>query len=92
MQEVPGSDFEIDADMVILALGFLHTEKGKLLDELGIEFDPRGNVKTDADNMTSVKGIFSAGDMRRGQSLVVWAIDEGRRAAESINSFLKDRK
>ncbi|MFA4981038.1 MAG: glutamate synthase subunit beta [Candidatus Omnitrophota bacterium] len=88
MKEVPGSEFEIDADMVIVAVGFLHPEHSGLLAELGVKFDERGNVKTDADYMTSVKKVFSAGDMRRGQSLVVWAVSEGRRAAYCVDKFL----
>lgn len=81
-------ELEIEADLVILAVGFLHPEHSELLDELNIEFDERGNVKTDANYMTSVKKIFSAGDMRRGQSLVVWAVSEGRRAAYYIDKYL----
>jgi glutamate synthase (NADPH/NADH) small chain len=88
MKEVPGSEFEIDADIVIIAAGFLHPEKSALLTELGVAFDERGNVKTDANYMTSVKKVFSAGDMRRGQSLVVWAISEGRAAAYWMDKYL----
>lgn len=88
MKEIPGSEFEIEADMIILAVGFLHPEHSGLLDELGVRFDERGNIKTGADHMTSVKKIFSAGDMRRGQSLVVWAVSEGRRAAYCIDKYL----
>lgn len=88
MKEVPGSDFEIDADMVILAVGFLHPEHEGLLKELGVEFDARGNVKTNAEYETSAKKVFSAGDMHRGQSLVVWAISEGRSAAHFIDKSL----
>ncbi|MCX5710388.1 MAG: glutamate synthase subunit beta [Candidatus Omnitrophica bacterium] len=88
MKEVPGSQFEIEADLVILAIGFLHPEHQGLLTDLKVDFDGRGNVKTDTSYMTSVKNIFSAGDMRRGQSLVVWAISEGRRAAYSIDKYL----
>ena len=88
MKEVPGSDFEIEADMVILALGFLHPEHSGLLTGLNIELDARGNVKTNEKYMTSVDKVFSAGDMRRGQSLVVWAISEGRRAAYFIDKYL----
>ena len=87
IKDVPGSQFEIEADLVILALGFMHPEKG-LISQLGVELDPCGNVKTDQHYLTSVKGIFAAGDMRRGQSLVVWAISEGRRAAHSIDKYL----
>ena len=88
MKEIPGSEFDIDADLVILAVGFLHPEHSGLLKELGLELDARGNVKTGPDYMTSVKGVFSAGDMRRGQSLIVWAISEGRRAAHCIDRYL----
>ncbi|MDP6685685.1 MAG: FAD-dependent oxidoreductase, partial [Candidatus Omnitrophota bacterium] len=88
MKEIPGSEFKIDADLVILAIGFIHPEHGRLLKELKLEFDPRGNVKTDPTYMTSVKGVFSAGDMRRGQSLIVHAIAEGRRTAHFIDKYL----
>ena len=83
-----GSAFDIEADLIILAVGFLHPEHSGLIKELGVELDPRGNVKTDADYATSVKSVFAAGDMRRGQSLVVWAISEGRAAAHSIDKYL----
>jgi glutamate synthase (NADPH/NADH) small chain len=83
--EVPGSEFEIEADLVFLAMGFIGAEQVK---ELGVEVDNRGNVKTDTNYMTSTPGIFSAGDMHRGQSLIVWAICEGRDAAKNINNFL----
>jgi glutamate synthase (NADPH) small chain len=86
MRERKGSEFEIEAEMVILALGFLHPEKSRLIE--GVTLDQRGNVKTDGNYMTSVKGIFSCGDMHRGQSLVVWAIAEGRRTAHSIDTYL----
>ncbi len=89
MKEVAGSSFEIEADLVILALGFLSPEHNGLLNELKVEFDQRGNVKTDENYMSSVKGVFSAGDMHRGQSLVVWAIHEGRSAAKAIDSYLE---
>jgi glutamate synthase (NADPH/NADH) small chain len=88
MIEVPGSEFEIETGLVLLALGFLHPQPEGLLAELGVELDPRGNVKTDEGKMTSVTGIFAAGDMARGQSLVVWAIAEGRQAAHGIDRFL----
>ncbi|MCX5697139.1 MAG: FAD-dependent oxidoreductase, partial [Candidatus Omnitrophica bacterium] len=88
MKEVSGSDFEIEADLVILAVGFLYPEPGGLVKELGLELDARGNVKTDNDFMTSQKGVFSAGDMRRGQSLIVWAISEGRQSAYHIDKYL----
>jgi len=86
IKEVPGSEFQIDADMVILALGFLHPEKNKLIDGIGL--DQRGNVNTKDNYMTSAKGVFSCGDMRRGQSLIVWAIAEGRRSAYHIDKYL----
>ncbi len=88
MRDIPGSAFEIEADMVILALGFMHPEKKGLLEDLGVMLDQRGNVATGPDFMTSRKGIFAAGDMRRGQSLIVWAIAEGRRSAHYIDTFL----
>ncbi|TAM42812.1 glutamate synthase subunit beta [bacterium] len=88
MKEAAGSGFEIEADLAILALGFLHPQKEGPIKELKLELDARGNVKTDENFMTSVKGIFSAGDMRRGQSLIVWAISEGRRAAFQIDKYL----
>jgi len=89
MKEIKGSDFEIAADMVIIAAGFLHPEHSELLKVLGVGFDERGNVKTGQDYMTCVEKVFSAGDMRRGQSLVVWAIAEGRNCACSIDKYLK---
>ena len=88
MQEIPGSQFEIAADLVIIAVGFLHPEHSGLLTDLNVEFDERGNVKTNEIYMTSIKKVFSAGDMRRGQSLVVWAISEGRRASHFIDQYL----
>ncbi len=87
IKDIPGSEFEIEADLVILALGFMYPEKG-LISQLGVELDPRGNVKADEHYFTSVKDVFAAGDMRRGQSLIVWAISEGRRAAHSIDKYL----
>jgi len=88
MKEIQGSEFQIDADLVVLAMGFLHPQKKGLIENLGLELDQRGNVKTDNSFMTSQKGIFSAGDMRRGQSLIVWAISEGRCAAHNIDKYL----
>jgi glutamate synthase (NADPH/NADH) small chain len=88
MQEIPGSEFQIEADLVVLALGFLHPQKQGLIEQLRLELDERGNVKTDKNFMTSVKNIFSCGDMHRGQSLIVWAIAEGRRAAYHIDKYL----
>ena len=88
MHEVPGSDFVLQTDLVLLAMGFLHPEQPGMLSELGVELDPRGNVKLDNDRMTSEPGIFAAGDMARGQSLVVWAIAEGREAAHHMDRYL----
>jgi glutamate synthase (NADPH/NADH) small chain len=88
MSELPGSEFEVDVDLVFLALGFLGPERTGAVGELGLKLDPRGNVATGKDYMTSVPGVFAAGDMRRGQSLVVWAILEGREAARCIDKHL----
>jgi glutamate synthase (NADPH/NADH) small chain len=89
MEEVPGSVHELEADMVFLAMGFLHPVHEGLLKESGVVLDARGNVEANTDDYkTSVEGIFSAGDMRRGQSLVVWAIREGRQAARSVDEYL----
>jgi glutamate synthase (NADPH/NADH) small chain len=86
---VPGSEFEIEADLVLLAMGFVHPLHDGLIKSLGLALDSRGNVKADTDGyQTSLAKVFAAGDMRRGQSLVVWAIREGRQAARSIDKFL----
>ena len=88
MSEVPDSEFTVDADLVLLAMGFLHPEHDGMLQQLGVELDGRGNVKVDDNKMTSVPGIFAGGDMVRGQSLVVWAIAEGRDVAQGIDRYL----
>ncbi len=88
MIEVEGSEFELDVDLVLLALGFVHPEKTGMLSELGVDLDSRGNVVTGSNKMTSVPGVFAAGDMSRGQSLVVWALAEGREAARGIDEYL----
>src|SRR5690606_7670808 len=86
--EVEGSEFIMPAERVYLAMGFLHPEH-TLLDQLGVAKDERGNAKANLkDYSTSVPGVFAAGDMRRGQSLVVWAISEGRECARSVDAFL----
>ena len=85
---MPGSGFELQADLVLLAMGFTGPEKGALLDDLGVRLTDRGNVARDAKWMTSVPGVFTAGDMQRGQSLIVWAIAEGRSAARAIDEYL----
>jgi glutamate synthase (NADPH) small chain len=87
-EAIPGSEFEMDVDLVLLAMGFTGPVRGGLLDELGVAIDGRGNVTTNESYMSSVSGVFAAGDMRRGQSLVVWAIAEGRRAARGVDEFL----
>jgi glutamate synthase (NADPH/NADH) small chain len=89
MMEVPGSEFAINADLVLLAMGFVGPVQTGLLEQFGVERDARSNVKADTeDYRTSVPKVFAAGDMRRGQSLVVWAIREGRQAARSVDAFL----
>ena len=88
MVEVKGSEFEIDVDLVLLAMGFLHPEQTGMIADLKVDLDGRGNVKTDDNKMTNIPGVFAAGDMSRGQSLVVWAIAEGREAARGVDEFL----
>lgn len=88
IEEVPGTARTLPADLVLLAMGFLGPEKAGLLSDLGVNLDRRGNVVTDQNKQTSVPGVFAAGDMARGQSLVVWAIAEGRSAAVGIDRFL----
>ena len=89
MVEIPGSEFELAADLVLLAMGFTGPAQKGLLEQFGVELDARGNVKADTDSYrTSVSKVFAAGDMRRGQSLVVWAIREGRQAAHAVDAFL----
>lgn len=88
MREIPGSESVIECDLVLLALGFLHPEQDTVVKDLGLELDPRGNIKTDAGFQSSREKIFAAGDARRGQSLVVWAIREGREAARCIDIAL----
>ncbi len=88
MREIPGTEFTIDADLVLLAMGFLGPERNGMLAQLGVTVNERGNVATDSDKMTNIPGIFAAGDMSRGQSLVVWAIREGRVAARSMDKYL----
>jgi len=88
LERVPGSEFYLDADLVLIAIGFSGPVRNGLLEQLPFDLDARGNLKADESYMTSVPGIFSAGDARRGQSLVVWAIAEGRKAAHHIDKFL----
>src|SRR5690606_15787462 len=88
IEETPGSDFEMEVDLVLLAMGFIGLEKNGMLAQLGVELDARGNVRTGAEKQISVEGVFAAGDMSRGQSLIVWAIEEGRIAARGIDKYL----
>jgi glutamate synthase (NADPH/NADH) small chain len=88
MVEVPGSEFKQDVDLVLLAMGFVHPQQEGMLKDLGVEFDQRGNVAVDEDYKTNKEKVFAAGDMRKGQSLVVWAIHEGREAAKSVDKYL----
>ena len=87
-EKVPGSDQELPADLVFLALGFVGPEKGSWLDQMGLNYDERGNVARDDHYKTSADGVFVAGDMGRGQSLIVWAIAEGRACAAGVDAFL----
>ena len=88
MAEVPGSELEVETDLVLLAMGFLHPEHNGMLADLGVALDARGNVQTDGSKRTSVPGVFAGGDMARGQSLVVWAIAEGRDVARGVDAYL----
>ena len=88
-EPIPGTEFSMDADLVLIAMGFLGPVRHGMIEQLGVDLDQRGNVATDAKHMSSVPGIFAAGDMRRGQSLVVWAIAEGRKTAAAVDSYLK---
>jgi len=92
MNEIEGSKFELDAELVLLAMGFIHPVHEGMLNDLGVSYDGRGNVKGDTEGAdaykTSIDKVFAAGDMRRGQSLVVWAIREGRQCARAIDEFL----
>jgi glutamate synthase (NADPH/NADH) small chain len=89
MKELPEQTLELEADLVLLAMGFVHPVHAGLLEELGVTRDARGNVAADTEKyQTSIPKVFAAGDMRRGQSLVVWAIREGRQAAHAVDKFL----
>jgi glutamate synthase (NADPH/NADH) small chain len=87
-EPLPGSEFVMDCDLALLAMGFTGPVRNGMIEKLGVQLDPRGNVATGDDYMSSVPGVFAAGDMRRGQSLVVWAIAEGRKAAAAMEVFL----
>ena len=86
---LPGTEFTIDADLVLIAMGFLGPVRSGMIEQLGVQLDNRGNVATDENYMSSIPGVFAAGDIRRGQSLVVWAISEGRKAAASVDAYLR---
>jgi glutamate synthase (NADPH) small chain len=89
MNSIPGSEFEIDAELVLLAMGFAHPVHEGMIMDLKLALDQRGNINASTDDYrTSVDKVFAAGDMRRGQSLVVWAIREGRQAAHAVDTFL----
>jgi glutamate synthase (NADPH/NADH) small chain len=88
-ESIPGTEFTMEADLVLLAMGFVGPVRNGVIEQLGVNLDPRGNVATDQNNMSSVPGVFAAGDMRRGQSLVVWAIAEGRKTAASVDAYLR---
>jgi glutamate synthase (NADPH/NADH) small chain len=89
IKPIPGTEFEIDADLVLLAMGFVHPVHEGMIEQLGLALDQRGNVKADTlAYQSSNPKVFAAGDMRRGQSLVVWAIREGRQAAHAVDKFL----
>jgi len=87
-ETIPGTETTLDVDLVLLAMGFLGPVRNGMLDQLGVKLDARGNVAVGEDWMSSVPGVFAAGDMRRGQSLVVWAISEGRKAARAVDLYL----
>jgi glutamate synthase (NADPH/NADH) small chain len=89
-EQIAGSEFELPADLVLLAMGFVGSAKSGIIAQLGVTMDARGNVAT-TNHQTNVGKVFAAGDMSRGQSLVVWAIAEGRQAAEAVDNFLAQK-
>jgi len=89
MTQIVGSEFELKADLVLLAMGFVGPQRAGMIEQSGVDLDPRGNVAADTSGYaTSIDGLFAAGDMRRGQSLVVWAIREGRQCARAVDAYL----
>ena len=88
LKEIPDSEFEVEVDLLLLAMGFVGPERNGLVNELGVKLTDRGNIWADENKMTSIDGVFTAGDMTRGQSLIVWAIAEGRSAAHHIDEYL----
>lgn len=91
MRPVPDGDLSLPCGLALLAMGFTGPERGGIVEQLGVALDPRGNVRTDASGATSVRGVFAAGDASRGQSLVVWAIADGRRVAAGVNAWLEQQ-
>ena len=91
MKEIDGSEYTLKCDLALLAMGFVHPQHEGALEQLGVKFNERGNVAVNADFQTSVPKVFSAGDMRRGQSLIVWAISEGRECARKVDEYLMGR-
>ena len=89
MEEVPGSAFALKVDLVLLAMGFVHVKHGKIIEELGVDYDPRGNIRCNPDYSTSAKGVFAAGDANTGASLIVRSIFHGREAAKGIDQYLR---
>jgi glutamate synthase (NADPH/NADH) small chain len=87
-EKIDGSDFELPCELVLLAMGFLGPQQEGLLEQLGVGLDARGNVERDASFMTNEPGVFACGDMGRGQSLIVWAIAEGRSCAAGVDTWL----
>src|SRR6185436_5228639 len=87
-EKIDNTDFELECELVLLAMGFLGPERAGMLEHLGMELDQRGNVARDATFMSSLPGVFACGDMGRGQSLIVWAIAEGRACAAGVDRFL----
>ena len=87
-KEIEGSAFSVDADIVLLAMGFLHVKHTTLLEDLELQYDERGNIKTDDNYMSSTPGVFATGDAKTGASLIVRAISHGRKAAEAINNLI----
>jgi glutamate synthase (NADPH/NADH) small chain len=90
-EPIPGTEFVMEADLVLIAMGFMGPVRNGMIEQLGIKLDPRGNVATDQNSMSSVPSVFAAGDMRRGQSLVVWAIAEGRKTAACVDAYLRTK-
>src|SRR5208282_3153210 len=90
-EPIPGTEFTMEADLVLIAMGFLGPVRNGMIEQFGVKLDSRGNVATDQNHMSSVPGVFAAGDMRRGQSLVVWAIAEGRKTAARVGSYLRTK-